>query len=149
MTDSFEGDLAALRPVPAAGQASFYFRAGQVSRDRAIRMWRCVAGATLALLLGTVGASFWRISDAEDRASEVMAQRVSNPVIVHVPVMPVAPPPSPQLIEEDTRPYAPPMSPRVPDSEPTAEEMAATLELRKNILTAGTTYLDSQSRKRR
>ena len=148
MTDSFEGDLAALRPLPAAGQASFYFRAGQVSRERSVRTWQRVAGGALALLLGTVGASFWRIADAEERASEAEAQRVRNPVVVRVPEE-LAPSPSPQLIEEDSRPYAPPMSPRVPDSDPTAAEMAATLELRKNILTAGTTYLDSQSRKTR
>ena len=149
MTDSFEGDLAALRPLPAAGQASFYFRAGQVSRERSVRTWQRVAGGALALLLGTVGASLWRISEAEARASAAEALRVSHPVVVRIPAEVPAPLPSPQSIEEDSRPYAPPMSPRAPDSEPTADEMAATLELRKNILTAGTTYLDSQSRKRR
>ena len=144
VTDSFEIDLAALRPAPArANQASFYFRAGQASRDRAVRTWQCLGGTALALMLAVVGLSFWRISEVE-------AERLSHPVIVRLPAEPPpAPAPGPILVEEDTRPYAPPMAPPIEASDPTAAEVAATLELRRNILTAGTTYLDAQSRNAR
>ena len=151
VTDSFERDLAALHPAPAsANQASFYFRAGQASRDRAVRTWQCIGGAALALMVAAVGLSFWRIADPEARVAETDAVRIPNPVIVPAPAdLPSAPQPSPSFADEDTRPYAPPMTPRAIESDPTAAELAATLELRRNILTAGTTYLDAQSRNAR
>jgi len=151
MTDSFEGNLAALRPAPASvDRASFYFRAGQASRDPRVRIWQCIAGSALALLIATVCVGFGRFADAEARATEAEAQRTRNPIVIRVPAeVPPAPSPNPIDSEDDDRPYAPPMSPGVPESEPTAAELAATLELRRNILTAGTTYLDSQSRKTR
>ncbi len=151
VTDSFEIDLAALRPAPArVNQASFYFRAGQASRDRAVRTWQGLGGAALALMLAAVGLSYWRIADAEVRVAEAEARRTQNPVVVQAPVeVPAVPIPSPILIEEDSRPYAPPMAPPIEASDPTTAEVAATLELRRNILTAGTTYLDAQSRNSR
>ena len=144
MTDSFEGRLAALHPAPpSVDRSSFYFRAGQASRDRSVRTWQCIAGSALALMVAAVGLSFWRIAEVE-------AERVSHPVIVRLPAEPPpTPAPSPSFVEEDTRPYAPPMASPLGADDPTAAEVAATLELRRNILTAGTTYLDAQSRNAR
>ena len=152
MTDSFEGNLAALRPAPATvNQASFYFRAGQVSRDRAVGTWQRIGGASMLLLFATVGVSFWRITEAEARATEAEAKRSQPPLIIPAPsveaVVP-SPAPSPVFVDDDQRPYAPPMTPREPETSPTPSEVATTLELRRNILTAGTTYLDAQTKRR-
>jgi hypothetical protein len=149
MTDSFESDLAELRPTPAsADRASFYFRAGQASRDRSVHTWQGVASAALVVLFAAAGVGYWRIADAEARVAEAEARRTQNPIVVQVPAeVPQTPAPSPILIEEDSRPYAPPMAPHPDADDPSAAEVAATLELRRNILTAGTTYLDAQSKR--
>ncbi len=145
MTDSFEGNLAALRPAAGVGQASFYYRAGQVSRERAVRTWRLLGGVAIALLLVTVGICAWRIRDAELRIADAEAKRIPTAAVA-VPPEPIPLPPSPSA-DEDLRPYAPPMSPPDADDDMTPGEVASTLELRRNILTAGLSYLDAQPKR--
>ena len=147
LTDSFEGSLAALRPTPAGvGQASFYYRAGQVSRERAVRTWRLVGSAAVALTLATVVFSAWRIHDAETRLAVADARPI--PTASAAPAEPALPPlpPSPSA-DEDLRPFSAPMVPPDAEDEMTPSEVAGTLELRRNILTAGVTYLDAQQRR--
>ncbi len=148
MTDSFEFKLAALRPAPAGiGQASFYFRAGQVSQERAVRRWQFLAAGAALLLTATVGLCGWRIADAEARVTEAEAKRVP-PMVAAVPeeISPVVPSQSAST-DEDLRPYAPPMVPPRPEAGPTSGEVASSLELRRNILTAGVSYLDAQPKR--
>ena len=148
MTDSFEGSLAALRPAPAGvGQASFYYRAGQVSRERAVRTWRLVGSTALALTLATAGFSAWRIHDAETRLAAAEARPI--PTASAAPLEPALPPlpPSPSA-DEDLRPFSAPMVPPDAEDDMTPSEGASTLELRRNILTAGVTYLDAQSNRK-
>ena len=147
MTDSFEFKLAALRPAPAGvGQASFYYRAGQVSQERAVRRWQFVAAAAAILMTATVGLCSWRIAEAEARVAEAEAKRVPPTVVVPTEIPPVVPPLSASA-DEDLRPYAPPMVPPRPEAGPTSGEVASSLELRRNILTAGVSYLDAQPKR--
>ncbi len=147
MTDSFEGSLAALRPAPAGvGQASFYFRAGQVSREHAVHVWQIVAGIAAVLLLTTVGICGWRIADAEARVAEAEAKRLP-PTVIPVPAeMPIAQFPPNASADEDVRPYSPPLVPPAAEDGMTPGEIASALELRRSILTAGVSYLDAQPR---
>ena len=148
MTDSFEFKLAALRPAPAGvGQASFYYRAGQVSQERAVRRWQFIAAGAAILMTATVGLCGWRIADAEARVTEAEAKRVP-PMVVSVPaeISPAVPPLNASA-DEDLRPYAPPMVPPRPEAGPTSGEIASSLELRRNILTAGVSYLDAQPKR--
>lgn len=145
LTDSFEHRLAALRPAPAGvAQANFYFRAGQVSRDRRVRTWQIVTGCTVAALLATVGMFGCRLHEAETRIAEGEMKQVPAPSTVHPLEIPtVILPPS---TDEDLRPYSPPMVPRATERGPTPGEIASSLELRGNILTAGMSYLDAQQK---
>ena len=146
MTDSFEFKLAALRPAPAGiGQASFYYRAGQVSQTRAVRRWQLVAAAAAILMTATVGLCGWRIAEAEARVADAEAKRVP-PTVVSTEIPPAVPPLS-ASVDEDLRPYAPPMVPPKPEVGPTSGEVASSLELRRNILTAGVSYLDAQPKR--
>ena len=143
LADSFEHRLAALRPAPAdVGQANFYFHAGQVSRDRQVRTWQILTGCTVAVLLLTVGLLGWRLHDAETRIAEVDMKRASPPPTFRPLETSVLPP----SVEEDLRPYSPPMVPRATEPSPTPGEIASSLELRRNILTAGMSYLDAQQK---
>ena len=142
LTDSFEHRLAALRPAPAdVGQANFYFRAGQVSRDRQVRTWQILTGCTVAVLLATVGMFGWRVHEAEMRIAEAEMKPVPTPAVrpVEIPILPPS-------TDEDLRPYSPPMVPRATEPGPTPGEIASSLELRRNILTAGMSYLDAQQK---
>ena len=149
MMDSLEHRLAALRPAPAGvGQASFYFRAGQVSRQRAMRTWQAIAGVAVALSLVALGTAGWRIQAAEARLAEAEARRPA--VVVVAPVEPPTPYPPPSAsAEEDLRPYSPPVAPCAPEDAPGPGEVASTLELRRSILTAGVSYLDAQPKQTR
>ncbi len=143
LTDSFEHRLAALRPAPAdVGQANFYFRAGQVSRDRRVRTWQIITGCTVAVLLATVGIFGWRLHEAETRVAEAERKQVPVPPTVRAVEIPILPPSA----DEDLRPYSPPMVPRAAERGPTPGEIASSLELRRNILTAGMSYLDAQQK---
>ena len=148
MTDSFEFRLAALRPAPAAvGQASFYYRAGQVSQERAVRRWQFVAAAAAILMTATVGLCGWRVAEAEARVADAEAKRVL-PTVVAVPAeIPPTLPPLSASADDDLRPYAPPMMPPKLEAGPTSGEVASSLELRRNILTAGVSYLDAQPKR--
>ena len=145
MTDSFEGNLAALRPAAGVGQASFYYRAGQVSKERAVRTWRLLAGSAIALLLVALGICAWSLRDAEIRIAEAEAKRIPTATIAVSPE-PLPIPISPSA-DEDLRPYAAPMSLAEPVDDMTPGEVASTLELRRNILTAGLSYLDAQPKR--
>ena len=143
LTDSFEHRLATLRPAPAdVGQANFYFRAGQVSRDRQVRTWQIITGCMVAVLLATVGIFGWRLHEAEARIAEADIKRASPSPTFRPLETPVLPP----SVEEDLRPYSPPMVPRATEPGPTPSEIASSLELRRNILTAGLSYLDAQQK---
>ena len=143
LTDSFEHRLAALRPAPAdVGQANFYFRAGQVSRDRQVRTWQILTGGTVAVLLITMGVFGWRVHEAEARLAEVEMKQVSPTSTARTVETPASQP----IADDDLRPYSPPMVPRAAERGPTPDEIASSLELRRNILTAGVSYLDAQQK---
>lgn len=137
---AFEWSLAALCPADAdVARPSFMFKAGQESRNKVVRFWRCVAGG-LVVVLATGGvATFGIVQNSEQRVMAVRAEIQARPVPVVAPAVPttpaVEPPPdtaapSSVSVHIVTRPTPP------ADVTP-AGEIAAALERRRNILVGG------------
>jgi hypothetical protein len=77
---AFEWSLAALRPADSgAERPSFLFKAGQASRERAVRFWRWVAVGSLALLAGVTAGGFALVMHLRHRA-EVAEARAGSPL---------------------------------------------------------------------
>lgn len=150
LNDSVEFQLAALRPAPAnVGQANFYFRAGQASRDRTLRHWQRVVSGLIIALVAVAGYGGYRIHDSEKRFADALAGRPVESAKIGEPPAPVIAVEPYQAIDEPTMPYSPPMVPASADEEPTPVEVADSLELRRKILTVGVTYFDLQQSKQR
>ena len=75
----FEWSLAALRPADSgAERPSFMFKAGQASRDTEVRFWRWAAVGCGLLLAAGAGAGGWLIADATRRAEVAEARAAAN-----------------------------------------------------------------------
>jgi hypothetical protein len=148
----FEWSLAALRPADSgAERPSFMFKAGQASRDTEVRFWRWAAVGCGLLLAAGAGASGWLIADATRRAelADARASRAENPT-------PQPPPRSGEGESEtlsgsdrvaseasrvrssidDPTPQPPPRSGQG-EKIPSPRDIAAALQLRRDILVAG------------
>ena len=134
----FEWSLAALRPADAdVARPSFMFKAGQASRDKVVRFWRCVAGGLVVLLVVGAVASFGMVTSEQQHEAAVVAElRAAQ---VHPPRPGVETIPTPDLTEPPpvvvTRPVAPRHTPTAEEAPPS--EVAAALERRRNILIGG------------
>ncbi|MEO2088894.1 MAG: hypothetical protein ABGY75_05275 [Gemmataceae bacterium] len=161
----FEWSLAALRPADSgAERPSFMFKAGQASRDGEVRFWRWAAVGCGLLLAAGAGAGGWLIADATRRAevAEARANRAENPTpqppprsgegeqeqIFAATERSGGSAAAPFSRGEDTPPLPSPASAerpweRGPGGEgyttpnPTPKDIAAALQLRRDILVAG------------
>lgn len=139
---SFEWSLGGLRPADAGvGRPSFMYKAGQASREKAVRLWRWTAAGLVVLLVVSGVASVGMVTAERQRAEALVAEArahqaaalqpiVTAPHSLPVPV-PVEPP--------DDRPprTATPLAVATPSDDPTPTEIAAALERRRNILVGG------------
>jgi hypothetical protein len=136
----FEWSLAGLRPAdPDVARPSFMFKAGQASREKAVRFWQCVtAGLGVLFVVGGV-AMFGVVSAEQQRAAAIVehqqAIRVMPAPVQVIPLVPgTAPAPEPRPAES-----IPPLprSATVVTNDPTPADIASALERRRNILVGG------------
>ena len=138
----FEWSLAALRPADAdVARPSFMFKAGQASRDRVVRFWRCVAGGlVLVMVVGGV-AAFGIVTAEHQQATAVVAELRAAQAQTHPPrpTTTTTTVPTPELTDPPplivTRPVSPRHTPTAEEAPPS--EVAAALERRRNILVGG------------
>lgn len=144
---AFEWSLTRLRPAdPDVARPSFMFKAGQASREKAVRFWRLVtAGLVVVLLVGGV-AAFGVVTDEQQRTAaltqqraallaEQQAIRVLPPAVpLDVPTSTPTPTPAPRPAEANP---ALPRSATVVTNDPTPADIASALERRRNILVGG------------
>jgi hypothetical protein len=150
----FEWSLAALRPADSdAGRPSFMFKAGQASRERVVRFWRVLALGCLGALIGGGAMAFWTVVEAEHRAAVAEARAANsllegkaaiggnrNGTADPVPVEPVSGDGQP-VVSHDTPAPVPHEEPVergfATQPPPSPQAIAAALQLRRDILTAG------------
>lgn len=142
----FEWSLAGLRPTdPDVARPSFMFKAGQASREKAVRFWQCVtAGLGVLIVVGGV-AVFGLVSAERQRAAVIVEQqaalsaeqqaRRATPAPVQVEIPTPSPSTDPQPTVE-SRPSVP-RAATVVTNDPGPVGIAAALERRRNILVGG------------
>jgi hypothetical protein len=148
----FEWSLAALRPTDSdATRPSFLFRAGQESRERAVRFWRYVAAGCLMSWVGVIAVGAYWMADFRERGA-VSFRGEGSRVGLAPPSPsgrgdrgvgngdpnPLPPKPFPLAGEGSQSPSPPTSLPKggvVPS--PTPAEFAAALRIRRDILVAG------------
>jgi hypothetical protein len=138
---AFEWSLAALRPADAdVARPSFMFKAGQESRNKVVRFWRCVAGGLVVVLATGAVATFGILQNSEQRVMAVRAEMQARPVPVIAPTVPTLPTtpatePAPSENASVSVRAVTRATPRADDTP--AGEIAAALERRRNILVGG------------
>jgi hypothetical protein len=135
----FEWSLAGLRPAgPDVARPSFMFKAGQASRDKAVRFWQCVtAGLGVLIVVGGV-AVVGVMSSEHQRTATTVEQQAKRIVPAPVPVAPPPPSPDPRPTGETVETVASvPRPATLVTNEPTPADIAAALERRRNILVGG------------
>lgn len=139
----FEWSLAALRPADAeVARPSFMFKAGQASREKAVRFWQLVAGGLGVLIVVGGLAGFGLVQAEQQRATAIAVEGQAVRVQVVQPHVPPLEPAEEPLSAGPTEFLlsVPPTSPRVrqtPHDRPSAAEVASALERRRNILVGG------------
>jgi hypothetical protein len=155
----FEWSLASLRPVDSdAARQSFMYKAGQASRDGSVRFWRVIAVGCLVGLVGCGTLTFWTMRDAQERVAVAVAEAKASAARLGNGdrAAGVLPPPARNAAEgatdwnlersegvgpghpfpsETPIPLAPLATAR--GDTPTPRDIAAALQLRRDILTAG------------
>lgn len=137
----FEWSLAGLRPAdPDVARPSFMFKAGQASRERAVRFWQCVT-AGLGVLIVVGGVAVFGVISAEQQRSAVQSEQraallAEQQAVRATPVrvVPLAPPSD--LRPAETIPPLP-RSTAVVINDPSPADIASALERRRNILVGG------------
>lgn len=129
-----------LRPTDAdVTRPSFMFKAGQASRDKVVRFWRCVAGGlVLVMVVGGV-AAFGVVTAEHQQATAVVAELRAAQAQTHPPRPTTSTVPTPEPADTPivvvTRPVHPRYTPTAEEAPPS--EVAAALERRRNILVGG------------
>lgn len=135
----FEWSLAGLRPSdPDVARPSFMFKAGQASREKAVRFWQCVT-AGLGVLIVVGGVAVFGLVSAEQQRAAVIVERQQAmrvmPAPVQVELTAPAPSPEPRSVVESLPSV--PRSASVVTNDPGPSDIAAALERRRNILVGG------------
>lgn len=135
----FEWSLAALRPADAdVARPSFMFKAGQASREKAVRFWRWVAAGLAVLLVVGAVAAFGMVSAEQQRANAIVAEVRA----AHAAVQVTQPPTTPTTISAEPIVAVPPRpiprsTPADVAASPAPAQVAAALDRRRNILVGG------------
>ncbi len=137
LTDPLAAALAKLRPAAAAAEKpAFLFRAGQASRDAVVRRWQAVTLLAAVALVASWAYGYVRYAELQQRAATVEARAPESTT-----ALPPAPPtPARPLVFTVPDATVPPTPPYY-DPDPTPQELADALQLRRDILTAGLTLL--------
>jgi hypothetical protein len=137
----FEWALAGLRPADAdVGRPSFMYKAGQASREKAVRFWRWTAAGLVVLLVVGAVAATGLVAAERQRAEALVAEARAQQAALSQPKVVVPHEPAPLPVEPaDDRPRrtATPVAVLTPTDDPTPAEIAAALERRRNILVGG------------
>jgi hypothetical protein len=130
----FEWSLAALRPADAdVGRPSFMFKAGQASRDRAVRFWQCVSAGLVVLMVASAIAAYGY--GAASAVQHREATHENKPLLQPVTPFTSPVPDESTSTESFSRPSVAPFN--APTSTALPADILAALEHRRKILSGG------------